>query len=166
MAPAWMPAYVGLGSNLDDPRRQLLAAFEALARLDETRLLAVSSLYGSAPMGPPGQPDYVNAAAGMLTTLAPEEFLSALQAVEKAHGRRRDGERWGPRILDLDLLGFGNLTRRDDDLVLPHPGIPRRPFVIVPLAEIAPGLRLPGLPPVAAMARSAARDELWMLEAA
>ncbi len=166
MATAWTPAYVGLGSNLDDPRRQLDRALQALDRVDHARLILVSSFYGSPPMGPPDQPAYVNAVAGMLTTLAPEPFLSALQAIEDAQGRVRTGERWGPRTLDLDLLGYGNVTCASERLTLPHPGIARRAFVVVPLAQIAPGLRLPGLPPAASMARAACRDELRALEAA
>lgn len=139
-----VPAYIGLGSNLDDPARQLRGALAALAGLPGTRHFASSGLYRNPPMGPPGQPDYVNAAAGLLTTLPAAELLAALQAIEAAHGRQRGGIRWGPRTLDLDLLLYGALQLRSENLTLPHPGLTERPFVLIPLLEIAPGLRVPG----------------------
>nr|WP_240900845.1 2-amino-4-hydroxy-6-hydroxymethyldihydropteridine diphosphokinase [Thioalkalivibrio sp. XN8] len=138
-----MPAYVGLGSNLDDPAGQLRRALASLAGLPATRLLCASSFYRSPPLGPASQPDYLNAVAGLLTTLPPLELLAALQAIETAQGRRRDGERWGPRTLDLDLLLHGGARLASAALTLPHPGLRERAFVLVPLAEIAPGLRLP-----------------------
>lgn len=151
----WYPAYVGLGSNLAQPARQVAAGFAALAGLADTLLVARSSLYRSPPMGPSDQPDYVNAAAGLLTTLAPEALLQSLQAIEAAHGRRRDGERWGPRTLDLDLLVYGREDRPDDPmLTLPHPGIAERAFVLRPLHEIAPGLQVPRHGSVARLLRA------------
>lgn len=95
-------------------------------------------------MGPPGQPDYVNAVAALLTALPAADLLAALQSIENAQGRRRDGPRWGPRTLDLDLLLYGELAVNSDTLVLPHPGLAERPFVLVPLFEVAPGLRVAG----------------------
>ena len=139
-----VPAYVGLGSNLDDPRRQLEQALAAMASIPRTRLVAISGFYRNPPLGPPGQPDYLNAVAGLLTRLEPEGLLAALQEIETAQGRRRDGPRWGPRNIDLDLLLHGATRRDDAGLALPHPGLRERAFVLVPLAEIAPGLRLPG----------------------
>jgi 2-amino-4-hydroxy-6-hydroxymethyldihydropteridine diphosphokinase len=153
MPPAGlMPAYVGLGSNLDDPAAQLATALAALGTLPDTRLVAVSGRYRNPPMGPQDQPDYLNAVAGLLTRLPAETLLAALQAIEDAQGRRRDGARWGPRTLDLDLLAYGNVRLASAALTLPHPGICDRPFVLVPLAEVAPGLHLPDGQSVAALA--------------
>ena len=163
-AAVQVPAYIGLGSNLGDPVAQLRRALAALERLPGTRLVAVSSFYGNPPMGPQDQPDFVNAVAGLLTTLPAEELLAALQAVEDAQGRRRDGPRWGPRTLDLDLLAYGDLRLDSEALTLPHPGLATRPFVLVPLQEIAPGLRLPGGASVARLAAAARRDGLARLD--
>lgn len=163
-ADALVPAYIGLGSNLDEPAVQLRRALTALGRLPGTRLVAVSSFYRNPPMGPQDQPDFVNAVAGLLTTLPAAELLAALQAIEDAQGRRRDGPRWGPRTLDLDLLVYGALRRDDEALVLPHPGIAARPFVVVPLHEIAPGLRLPGGASIERLAAAADRGGLARLD--
>jgi 2-amino-4-hydroxy-6-hydroxymethyldihydropteridine diphosphokinase len=153
-AGAWVPAYVALGSNLDDPPGQLARACNALARLPATRLVAVSSFYGNPPMGEVLQPDFVNAVAGLLTQLAPRALLEALQSIERSHGRdRAKSVRWGPRVLDLDLLVHGHARLCEDGLVLPHPGIGERNFVLFPLLEVAPGLDVPGLGPVEALAR-------------
>jgi 2-amino-4-hydroxy-6-hydroxymethyldihydropteridine diphosphokinase len=143
-------AFVGLGANLGDPSAQLRAALAGLSALPETRVSAVSSFYRSAAIGPAGQPDYCNAAAALQTGLAPLVLLDALQALEAQAGRVR-GERWGPRVLDLDLLSYGDLTFVHERLTLPHPELPRRDFVLVPLAEIAPNAALPGLGTVAAL---------------
>lgn len=153
-ATAWAPAYVALGSNLDDPPAQLGRALEALARLPATHLVAASSYYRNPPMGDVAQPDFVNAVAGLLTTLGPRALLELLQGIERAHGRdRAKSVRWGPRVLDLDLLVHGRARLREDGLELPHPGIGERNFVLFPLLEIAPGLDVPGLGPVEALAR-------------
>jgi 2-amino-4-hydroxy-6-hydroxymethyldihydropteridine diphosphokinase len=139
-------AYVGLGSNLGEPCDQVLAALEELANLPGCTLLARSSLYATTPVGPIPQPDYVNAAAALSTRLSPLGLLAALQGVEQSHGRERDGPRWGPRTLDLDLLIYGRQQLRQPGLELPHPEIHRRAFVLVPLAQIAPErLEIPGL---------------------
>ena len=140
----WRCAYVGLGSNLADPAHQVLTAFDDLAALPDTRLDARSALFRSAPMGPPDQPAYINAAARLFTTLEPAALLSGLQAIERARGRDRSGPRWGPRTLDLDLLLYENLSLATASLILPHPGLTERNFVVYPLAQIAPGLVLPG----------------------
>ncbi len=138
-------AYIGLGSNLADPQTQVLRALDELALIPGCTLCGRSSLYATAPVGPVAQPQFVNAAAVIATTLTPPALLAALQAIEHAHGRVRDGVRWGPRSLDLDLLVFGELTLNTPALVLPHPEIARRAFVLVPLAEIAPSrLLIPG----------------------
>ena len=141
----WRPAYVGVGSNLDDPAAQVAQAIEALATVRESRLVCRSSLYATAPFGPVDQPDFVNAVAGLLTRLPPEDLLAELRSLEAAQGRVRSGERWGPRRIDLDLLVVGGEKRQTPDLTLPHPGIPQRNFVLYPLAEIAPDLVVPGV---------------------
>ncbi|HHQ42371.1 MAG TPA: 2-amino-4-hydroxy-6-hydroxymethyldihydropteridine diphosphokinase, partial [Chromatiales bacterium] len=146
-----MRAYVGLGANLGDARASLRRALEALAALPASRLVAVSSLYRTRPHGPQDQPDFLNAVAALETALAPVELLARLQAIEAAAGRRRDGPRWGPRTLDLDLLLHGAARLETPRLVLPHPRIAERPFVLVPLAELDPALEVPGAGPVAAL---------------
>ena len=142
---AWRPAYVALGSNLSDPCRQIEVAFEALATLPDARLVLRSSLWRSAPLGPQDQPDFINAAAGLVTTREPREFLASLQAVELRLGKTAPAERWGPRSIDLDLVAFADLRVEEDGLTLPHPGLHQRNFVLYPLAEIAAELWVPGL---------------------
>jgi 2-amino-4-hydroxy-6-hydroxymethyldihydropteridine diphosphokinase len=137
-------AYVALGSNLGDPRAQVQAAFEALAGLPGTRLLRRSRLYRTAPWGLREQPDFVNAAALLDTVLAPHDLLDALLAIEAWAGRVRAGERWGPRVLDLDLLHVDGVRLDDPRLTLPHPRIAERAFVLLPLADLDPALELPG----------------------
>jgi len=152
MAPArWTPAYVGLGSNLDRPSRQIEAAVGMLDAIERTRVMSVSSLYRSAPLGGIEQPDFVNAVATLLTQLDAESLLGELHEIERRRGRERDGSRWGPRVIDLDLLVFGDRVSESDGLRLPHPGIVDRNFVLLPLREIAPDLDIPGLGRVAAI---------------
>ncbi len=148
--PVWRPAYVGLGSNLGLPRERVLEGFERLSGLPHTRLELRSRLYSSAPMGPQDQPDYVNAAAGLLSRLPPHELLEGLFTIERAMGRIRQ-ERWGPRVLDLDLLWMPPRVLVEPHLTLPHPGLQLRNFVLYPLADIAPALLIPGLGRVADM---------------
>ena len=138
-------AYIALGSNLDGPSRHVREAFSALDALPRTRLQRRSSLYRSTPLGQPGQPDYVNAVAELETALEPLALLENLQAIEQAHGRIRGEERWGPRTLDLDLLLFDEREIRDARLVVPHPEMGKRNFVLGPLIEVAPQVRIPGL---------------------
>ena len=141
----WSPAYVGIGSNLEDPASQVRQAIECLDDLPDTRRVAVSDLYRNPPLGPRDQPDYVNAVAGLLTILSPEELLAALHGIEERQGRTRiKGDRWGPRIIDLDLLVFGHRPIHKPGLNLPHPGISERNFVLFPLCDIAPRLTVPG----------------------
>ena len=142
-APCWQPAYIGIGSNLDGPEARVRQAFAQLAGLPETRLVAVSALWRTPPVGPIDQPPFVNAVAGVLTQLAPRALLEALLAAERIQGRRRE-VRWGPRTLDLDLLLHGHAVIDEPGLVLPHPEMTSRAFVLYPLAEIAPELRMPG----------------------
>lgn len=136
-------AYLGLGSNLGWPERQLLEAFDEIAATPGIRLLARSSLYRSAPVGYAAQPDFVNAAAAILTTLAPHALLRALLDIERGHGRVR-AQLNGPRTLDLDILLYGELQCHDEALTLPHPRLHERAFVLYPLLEIAPACAIPG----------------------
>ncbi len=141
----WQPAYIGVGSNLGEPRAQVSQAFAELAQLPGTRVVLTSPIYRSQPFGPVKQPDYANAVVGILTQLDPLVLLSELQAIELARGRPREHERWGPRVIDLDLLVYGQLRRAEPELTVPHPGIVERNFVLYPLADIAPDLQIPGL---------------------
>lgn len=143
--PAASPtlAYVALGSNLGDRRAHLAAALAALAALPGTRLDAISAIYETAPLGPAGQQDYLNAVARLSTSLPPLALLDALLAIEQTRGRVRR-ERWGPRTLDLDLLLHGDASRHDERLTLPHPGLLARAFVLTPLHDLAPDLVVSG----------------------
>lgn len=145
-------AYIGLGSNLEDPAAQVRRALHELAALPGTELQRASQLYRSPPMGPPGQPDYINAVAALATRLEPEALLDALQAIEQAHHRRRL-QRWGPRTLDLDILLYGQAQLHSPRLTVPHPGIAARAFVLQPLAEIAPTLEIPGAGALSSLCR-------------
>ncbi|MGH8507522.1 MAG: 2-amino-4-hydroxy-6-hydroxymethyldihydropteridine diphosphokinase [Gammaproteobacteria bacterium] len=143
-------AYIGLGSNLADPGAQVTQGLLAVARLPETRIVAQSSLYRSAPMGPPNQPDYINAVAAIETAQTAYDLLASLQEVEARHGRAR-GVRWGPRTLDIDILLYGTERIAAAALTVPHPGLRERAFVLYPLYEIAPDLEVPGLGPLAGL---------------
>ena len=137
-------AYIGLGSNLDNPVAQVLEAVEELEMIPYTILAARSSLYSGRPMGPEEQSDYVNAVVALDTLLSADELHRALVSIEDQQGRTRDGEKWGPRIIDLDLLLYGNSIIDTDTLTVPHPGMHERDFVIVPLEEIAGNVKIPG----------------------
>lgn len=159
-----VPAYVGIGSNLGDPVARVRQAIDALAGMTRTRLVLQSSLYGSTPMGPVAQPDYCNAVAGVLTELDADTLFLALRAIESRLGREPPRERWGPRIIDLDLLVFGEQRRHSTELTLPHPGIAARHFVLQPLNEIAPDLWIPGLGRVAQCAAKVPTSGLWRIQ--
>jgi 2-amino-4-hydroxy-6-hydroxymethyldihydropteridine diphosphokinase len=151
--PNWVPAYVGVGSNLDGPEEQVRRALDALGRIPGTRCIVCSSSWRNPALGPGPQPDFLNAVAGLLTLLPPEGLLEELLAIERRQGRDRSaGVRWGPRRIDLDLLVHGGAVVDTGTLVLPHPGMATRNFVLFPLLEIAPGLRVPGLGPVSRLA--------------
>ncbi len=138
-------AYIGLGGNVGDAVRTLVSALAALDALPGTRLVAVSSAWRTAPVGGIEQADFVNAVAAIETALPAMALLEAMFAIERAHGRDRARERrWGPRTLDLDLLAHGAETIDVDGLQVPHPRMAERAFVLMPLAEIAPRLVLPG----------------------
>jgi 2-amino-4-hydroxy-6-hydroxymethyldihydropteridine diphosphokinase len=147
----WYPAYIGLGSNLQKPAQQIEEALGLVAEIPNTRLVAVSSLYRSAPFGGVEQPDFANSVASIMTQLAPLNLLGRLQEIENRQGRDRDEARWGPRVLDLDLLVYSAQTIDEPDLSVPHPGIGERNFVLLPLGEIAPDLVIPGLGRVASI---------------
>jgi len=134
-------AYVGLGSNLEDPLAQVTRAFDELAELPKTMLMASSAIYSSHAVGPE-QPDYINAVALLDTQLAPLALLDALQAIEHTHQRVRI-QHWGPRTLDLDLLLYGDQIINLERLTVPHPYLTQRSFVLYPLADITPTLHLP-----------------------
>ena len=136
--------FVGLGSNLDDPPQQIGDALEALDASPGIAVLRVSSLYRTAPWGFRDQPDFVNAVVELDTLLSPRALLERLLDIERHAGRHRDGERYGPRIIDLDLLAYGDVVVDEPGLTLPHPRIAERAFVLVPLAEIAPAVPIHG----------------------
>jgi len=149
-----MQVFIGLGANLGDLALSLRQALNALSVLPDTRFVAVSSAYRSAPVDA-GGPDYLNAVAEFDTALAPTELLRALQAIERAHGRERPFVN-APRTLDLDLLLYADVQIKTGELTVPHPRLQQRAFVLLPLLELAPGLHVPGLgalavylPPVA-----------------
>jgi 2-amino-4-hydroxy-6-hydroxymethyldihydropteridine diphosphokinase len=139
-------AFVGLGSNLAHPRRQLAKALARLGATDGIRVLAISPCYATAPIGGDAQPDYVNAVALVATSLAPLALLGRLQAIERRQHRRRDARtpRNAPRTLDLDLLLYGARRMRLPNLTVPHPRMHERAFVLRPLTDIAPAIRIPG----------------------
>lgn len=153
-APTPVHAFVGVGANLGDARAQVSSGIAALGGLPSTRLLVCSSLYASAPVDAPG-PDYVNAVAELATTLAADQLLHALHALEAQHGRVRSAVN-APRTLDLDLLLYGDLRSDDPALRLPHPRLHLRAFVLTPLLEIAPQLQVQGLGPMSAWLERAA----------
>ena len=134
---------LAVGANLGDTAGSVASAMDAVGRLPNIRTLKRSSLYCSRAVGPP-QPDYVNAAMTVETTLTPHALLDALQKLEKQLGRRVKSERWGPREIDLDIITFGDAVIDDERLTLPHPEAHHRCFVLAPLAEIAPTLVLAG----------------------
>lgn len=157
-------AYIAIGSNLDEPITRVRDALEALAGLPDTELVARSPLYGSTPMGPADQPDYVNAVARLATALSPHALLDQLQRLEAESGRERGGPRWGPRRLDLDIVVYGDRRIADERLDVPHPGAAERAFVLVPLAAIAPALEIPGIGRVAELAAALGEGtDLWRL---
>ncbi len=141
-------AWIGLGSNLGASVETLGRAFRAIDDLPETRLVARSPLYRTRPWGVTDQPDFVNAAAELETALDAPALLERLLGIEAEFGRQRSDQRWGPRVLDLDILVFGEQLIETPELQVPHPRLAERAFVLVPLAELAPGLEVPGKGPV------------------
>jgi 2-amino-4-hydroxy-6-hydroxymethyldihydropteridine diphosphokinase len=155
-------AYVALGSNLGDPAANVRAGFEALAMMRDTRLAAISSLYRNPPVGYADQPDFVNAVAKIETGLEPRALLDALLAIERRFGRVRDFPN-APRTLDLDIVLYASDTVDEPGLTIPHPRMHERAFVVVPLAEIAPDLVVPGHGSVSGLVRQVGADRLQKL---
>ncbi len=153
-------AYIALGANLGQPAQQLRATLLALTQVPGIQVLAQSPLYRTAPLGLAGQPDYCNAVCKVQITLAPEALLEQLMALERAAGRVRGEDRWGPRLLDLDILHVEGEKRDTPQLHLPHPGIAQRNFVLIPLADVAPALEIPGVGLVAELAENIGRSGL------
>jgi 2-amino-4-hydroxy-6-hydroxymethyldihydropteridine diphosphokinase len=163
MYPVWRPAYVAIGSNLNQPQARVHEAFEHLARLPSTQLLLRSRLFLTRPMGPQDQPHFVNAAAGLLTQLTARQLLEGLLRIEQSMGRNRQ-ERWGPRVIDLDLVWMLGEAIDEPGLTLPHPGVSTRNFVLYPLADIAPSLVIPGHGRVSDLLRGVGDDGISVLE--
>ncbi len=159
-------AFIGIGSNLDAPVEQVKRALEELAEITASCLVGQSSFYTSPPMGPPDQPNYINAVAQLRTELEPQVLLDELFAIEGAHGRVRRTEKWGPRSLDLDLLLYGNRRIDSEHLTVPHPGLHEREFVLYPLQELAGDLYIPGYGRLHALIARCPRGELKRLEIA
>ena len=153
-------AYIGLGSNLADPQAQIAAALAELEQLEHCLLSQVSSLYFSRPMGPQDQPDYMNAVVAIETSLSPIKLLDQLQAIENNAGRERIDNRWGARILDLDILLYDQQLINTERLIIPHYGLKLREFVLLPLAEIANELILPDGGSVKALAQQIEKNGL------
>jgi 2-amino-4-hydroxy-6-hydroxymethyldihydropteridine diphosphokinase len=137
-------AFVGLGSNLGDREATIARAVELLSGAEGVEIVAVSSLRETEPWGPVDQPSYLNGAAEVTTDLPPRALLDVLLAVERALGRERGGERWGPRTIDLDLLLYDGVTVDEPGLTVPHPRLHERRFALEPLAELAPAAVVPG----------------------
>jgi 2-amino-4-hydroxy-6-hydroxymethyldihydropteridine diphosphokinase len=150
-------AYIGLGANLGDPPAQLRTALHGIEALG--RIIAVSPFYRSAPMGPAEQPDFCNAVCALDTVVGATALMDALLAIERGMGRVRT-LKWGPRLIDLDLLHVDGVCCATERLTLPHPGIAQRNFVLVPWADIAPDAAVPGLGRIGEAARSIDRTHL------
>lgn len=140
-------AWIGLGANIGDPVCNLRKAAIAIAGLDDLEILACSSLYQTVPLGDTNQPDFINAVMRVKTALTPIRLLEQLLSIESALGRVRNQRRWGPRLIDLDLLMVTDLQISEPRLKLPHPRMHQRKFVLVPLLEISPGINIPGVGP-------------------
>ena len=148
MQPERRRVYIAIGSNLASPLEQVNAAIQAIGEIPDSRIMAVSSFYRTPPLGPQDQPDYLNAAVGLETTLAPEALLDHTQRIELQQGRVRKAERWGPRTLDLDIMLFGDEVINTERLTVPHYDMKNRGFMLWPLVEIAPELLFPGNTPL------------------
>ncbi len=163
MDALWRAAYVAIGSNLNTPAERVREAFERLTALPSVASLQVSRLYLSAPMGPQDQPRFVNAAAGFVTQTGARDLLAQLLGIEQDMGRDRK-TRWGPRIIDLDLLWMADAAVDEPGLTVPHPGVSMRNFVLYPLADIAPALNIPGLGHVRALLRGVGSHGISVLD--
>jgi len=158
-----MRVFIGLGSNLADPKAQIRSAVATLKQLTSSQFIACSALYASPPMGPQDQPDYINAVLELETNLTAHDLLDKLQAIEQQQGRQRN-RHWGERTLDLDLLVYGEQNIADERLQVPHPGIATRAFVLYPLVEIAADLILPNLGAIKQLLKQCPLDGLKCVE--
>lgn len=150
--------YIALGANLGDPEAQLREAVRELQRAPGVRVRACSGLYRSAPLGVSGQPDYLNSVVSLDTALAPARLLSLCKEIEWGLGRR-PGLRWGPRVVDLDIALFGQRQVQEPGLQIPHAELSARDFVLAPLAELCPDLKVPGLEQTVQQLRAALPSE-------
>jgi len=156
-------AYIGLGSNLSEPIEQVKGAIDKIEEISQSHVVVVSSLYLSKPMGPQDQGDYINAVLALETSHSAIELLDALQEIENKAGRVRKENRWGERILDLDIILFGNQVIDTKRLTIPHYGLAEREFVLIPLAEIAPSLKLPDGKSVKLLSQNIANNNMIKL---
>ena len=163
-AERWRPAYIGIGSNLDDPCAQVTNACRAIAALADCCGFVVSPYYRSAPVGPQDQGDFVNAVAGVLTRLDAPTLLARLRDIETQHGRTRDGVRWGPRVIDLDLLMLSDVTLSTDQLTLPHARLAERRFVLEPWHALSPTLSVPGVGSLSALLAAVADQQVARID--
>ena len=160
---SWFEVYIGLGSNLETPQQQILSAVDEIAALSSVRDLVLSPLYGSQPVGPQDQPNYVNAVLRFSTAMSALLLLENLQKIENDHARVRN-QRWGARTLDLDILLYGNEIINQPTLRVPHPELSRRAFVLYPLADVADAnLAIPGLAALDELISACPREGLWRL---
>jgi 2-amino-4-hydroxy-6-hydroxymethyldihydropteridine diphosphokinase len=157
-------AYIGIGSNLQNPSAQVSKAIESLGKQPDCHIKTVSKHYLNKAFGPVAQPDCINAVIQIETSLSPERLLTMLQNIELLQGRVRE-MRWGPRVIDLDLLLYGNIQLESDKLTIPHPGLTERYFVLVPLFEIAPDLVLPDGRPLATLMTAVDHSVIWAVDA-
>jgi len=156
-------AYIGLGSNLSGPIKQVQSAITEIRKIPLSQVLSISPLYISRPMGPQDQNDYINAVLALETSLPAIELLNNLQTIENTAGRVRKENRWGARILDLDIILFGNEVIHTDRLTIPHYGMSEREFVLLPLVDIAPDLRLPNGDSVKLLSQNIANNGITRL---
>ena len=163
---AAQPIAIGLGANLGQPDDTLRRALAVLAQLPDIEVIKASPLYRTAPLGPPGQPDYCNAAVALATDLPADDLLLRMQGVERAFGRERNGTRWGPRVLDIDLLIYGDAVIDQNGLSVPHPEMHKRNFVTRPLADVLPDAVVPGHGRVAELADQLGEGGLQLWDAA
>jgi 2-amino-4-hydroxy-6-hydroxymethyldihydropteridine diphosphokinase len=154
--------FVALGANLGEPLQQLESALAAIGQLPQCSLTGTSPWYRSKAVGPGPQPDYINGAAMLETTLSPQELLTQLQAIEHAHGRERS-QHWAARTLDLDILLYGNIELNSDQLRIPHQHMQQRNFVLFPLYDLAPELTLPCGTPLESLLARCSREGLQRL---
>lgn len=136
-------SYILLGSNLEEPLKQVETALEEIQKIPNSQMIATSRFYRSKALGPSEQPDYINVVTALNTELSAHQLLEHLQSIENKHGRVRTTRRWGPRTLDLDLLLYGNRVIHTPKLIVPHPELKNRNFVLFPLADIAKDLTFP-----------------------